>query len=783
MRKIEILEKSSWCRVLTTSSEVERYFSEVKENSLLTFDWETTGLDYDATPLLLSLHFHEDMHPAIVPVDFYFKDGISMGELARLLNKWFPKFRLVAHNAKYDMMISKVNGVSDEALKIYADTLVMIHLYNPDLEKKLETRVHLDFEVNKKTFEEWITPEDSKRKRKWTDINWDEEADTLEDVLAGYSAEDTWWETKMYKKYSPLLTTEERNIHDKIEVPLINILCDAKIRGVLINKELLLEMDEKAKEEEKRLLQKVYDHCGCVFNLNSPKQKKEIFFDKLKYPVITTTSKGQPSTDAKTFQEWANRGLQVGTDLNEYSKIHKLITGYLDTIPKLLDDENVLRGDLNSCGTKTGRCIEEHQRVMTVGGLKQIRDMKVGDLVYCYDNEGKLHIRKVLNVFRQGIKKLVRVKYQSTGDMKEGYLLCTPDHLLKTKKRGWVQAKDLHREKVYHLRSSNKYQEFGHTRPRLYGTNGVTNYLILSVKPYGEGECYDIEVEDYKNFICEELCVHNCSSSGPNLQNQPNNPDFPVRKAFVPRPGYVFVNYDYSQLELRMLAHLSGDKNYTQVFLNNEDPHGDVAKRLGITRKKAKTVNFGISYGMTKKGLAASLKISEEEAESIIYNYYKTYDGYAKWEKIIQQKACKLGYTENIFGRRRYFSELTKDPFHRDKAMYFGQLRDVVNTTVQGSGADVMKRATVATVLKLKEENIDAHFLLQVHDENLFEAKIGYDAMRCEQIMIECMQETTTLRVPLLADGKIIANWAEMHDEDLPSLPFRIDTSILVSLL
>lgn len=629
MRKIQILEKSSWCHVLTTSSEVERYFSEVKENSLLTFDWETTGLDYDATPLLLSLHFHEDMHPAIVPVDFYFKDGISMGELARLLNKWFPKFRLVAHNAKYDMMISKVNGVSDEALKIYADTLVMIHLYNPDLEKKLETRVHLDFKVNKKTFEEWITPEDSKRKRKWTDINWDEEADTLEDVLAGYSAEDTWWETKMYKKYSPLLTTEERNIHDKIEVPLINILCDAKIRGVLINKELLLEMDEKAKDEEKRLLQKVYEHCGCVFNLNSPKQKKEIFFDKLKYPVITTTRKGQPSTDAKTFQEWANRGLQVGTDLKEYSSIHKLITGYLDTIPLMLDDENVLRGDLNSCGTKTGRF----------------------------------------------------------------------------------------------------------------------------------------------------------SSANPNLQNQPNNPDFPVRKAFVPRPGYVFVNYDYSQLELRMLAHLSGDKNYTQVFLNNEDPHGDVAKRLGITRKKAKTVNFGISYGMTKKGLAASLKISEEEAESIIYNYYKTYDGYAKWEKIIQQKACKLGYTENIFGRRRYFSELTKDPFHRDKAMYFGQLRDVVNTTVQGSGADVMKRATVATVLKLKEENIDAHFLLQVHDENLFEAKIGYDAMRCEQIMIECMQETTTLRVPLLADGKIIANWAEMHDEDLPSLPFRIDTSILVSLL
>lgn len=629
MRKVEILEKSSWANIILSNDELEKYFRDHEKDSLLTFDWETTGLEYDATPLLLSLHFHGDIHPHIVPINYYFSDGLSMSSVANIFNKWFPRFKLVAHNAKYDSMISKVNGVSDEALHIYADTLIMIHLYNPDLEKQLETRVKLDFKVSKKTFEEWITPDDAKRKRKWSDIEWESEGDALEDILAGYSAEDAWWETKMYKKYAPLLTPEERAIHDKLELPLIDILRDAKIRGVLINKDLLVDMDEKAKVEEERLRQVIYEHCGCIFNLNSPKQKQEVFFDKLHYPVIKTTRSGQPATDAKTFAEWANQGLQVGQDLSEYSTLHKLITGYLDTIPDLLDEHNVLRGDLNSCGTKTGRF----------------------------------------------------------------------------------------------------------------------------------------------------------SSSGPNLQNQPNNPAFPVRQAFIPRPGYVFVNYDYSQLELRMLTHLSGDENYMQVFINGEDPHGDVAKRLGITRKKAKTVNFGISYGMTKMGLAASLKISEEEAESIIFNYYKTYKGYAKWEHTIQERAKKLGYTEDIFGRRRMFSELTKDPFHRDKAKYFAQLREVVNTTVQGSGADIMKRATVATVRRIKEEGIDAHFLLQVHDENVFEAKIGYDAIRCEQIMIDAMENTTKLKVPLIADGKIITNWAEMHDDDLPSLPFRVDTSILTTLL
>ena len=628
MRKVDILNNTSKGSIFTSIRELEKYFSDARENSLLVFDWETTGLEYDATPLLMSMCFIGD-NPVIVPIDYYFHDGLSMSEVADVCSRYFPKFRLIAHNAKYDSMISKVNGIKESSLKIYADTLIMIHLYNPDLEKKLETRVKIDFGFEKKTFEEWITPTGARRKRKWTDIDWAAEGDYLEDILASYSCEDAYFEGKVYEKYSALLTPQERAIHDKIEIPLIDILRDAKIRGVKINKELLLKMDEEARDEELYLLDSIYDECGCVFNLSSPKQKKEVFFDKLKYPVIYKTSKGAPATDSATYREWAAQGLSIGTKLDNYSKVHKLITGYLDTIPQLLDKHNVLRGDLNSCGTATGRF----------------------------------------------------------------------------------------------------------------------------------------------------------ASSNPNLQNQPNNPKYPVRKAFIPRDGYVLVNYDYSQLELRVLTHFSRDASYAKVFNTGGDPHGDVAKRLGIPRKHAKVINFGISYGMTAKGLAGNLKISEEQAQAYINNYYKTYSGYAKWEEETKKIACRCGYSEGIFGRRRYFSELTKDPFHRDNYKYFSQLREVINTTIQGSGADIMKRATVATIKRLKEEGVDAHFLLQVHDENLFEAKIGKDAFECERIMIDCMENTTKLFVPLIADGKMITNWAEMHDDNIVSAPYRFNYPEIMTLL
>ena len=619
MQKVEVYK--GYGELIESVDELESWFSRLEDNSILTFDWETTGLNYDAIPLGMSFH-QRGVPPCFVPVDFFFDNGISMMELSKICNKQFKRLRLIAHNAKYDYMISVMNGISRDVITLEADTLVMVHLYNPNLMKQLEKRVKEDFGYSKKTFEEICG-------KKWSKIDWAKDGNELLPLLAGYACEDTYWETQVYHKYKGMLDEDAWRILRKIELPLIPILADAKIRGVLIDVPLLNELHKKCEEQLIQVREDIYTEAGCVFNLNSPKQKQQIFFEKLKLPVISKTRTGTASTDSKSAVEWANMGYEIGRLLVKYSELQKLESGYLKPIPILVDDENVLRGDLNSCGTKTGRF----------------------------------------------------------------------------------------------------------------------------------------------------------SSSDPNLQNMPNNHDFPVRDAFIPRPGYLFVNYDYSQLELRVMAHMSKDPVFYDIFTHGRDPHGEVAKMLGITRKKAKVANFGVLYGLSDESFAAQFDVSVEQAHQIVEDYHKTYYGFAKWKVATENFAKKNGYVKNLFGRTRQLPMATKTRY--DKDFRFGEfakdMRRAVNTIIQGTGADIMKLATIATVNEIKRRGLDAHFLLQVHDENLIEARIE-QAKEVEQIMIDCMENTTKLCIPLEADGKIIAKWGEMKGDSISYFD-RFDYSLLSTIL
>lgn len=601
--------------------ELNGFLTSLEENSILTIDWETTGLNYDAIPLGLSLH-QRKKNPTFVPIDYYFSKGVPMSKVAELCNSHFKKLRLIAHNVKFDSMINVMNGIKDECCNFIADTLVMVHLVDPTLDKQLEKRVYQDFGYKKSTFSE-ITG------KKWDKINWGLEGDSLLDLLAGYAGEDTYWETQLYYKYKDLMDEDAWRVHDRIEMPLIKILRDAKIRGVLIDVPLLEEMGIKARDSLNKTVSNIYYIAGCVFNLNSPKQKQQVFFDKLKLPVICTTKTGQPATDSYSAEQWADMGYEIGKELVVYSELQKLLSGYIETIPALVDDDNVLRGDLNSCGTRTGRM----------------------------------------------------------------------------------------------------------------------------------------------------------ASSNPNLQNQPNNHDFPIRAAFIPRPGYVFINYDYSQLELRVMAHMSKDKKFTDIFLSGGDPHGDVAKRLGIPRKSAKVLNFGVLYGMGPDKYMATFGVTKQEAINMIEDYHRTYDGFNRWKIATENFAKKHGYVKNLFGRKRILSEAAKNPYKEsfDKKKYFGELRQAVNTIIQGTGADIVKLATIAMCKRFKENNLDAHFLLQVHDEVLIEVRKD-QMLEAEQIVIDSMRNTTKLNVPLDVDGKIINNWGEMKD-DTPSITKRFEVLNLISLL
>ena len=256
------------------------------------------------------------------------------------------------------------------------------------------------------------------------------------------------------------------------------------------------------------------------------------------------------------------------------------------------------------------------------------------------------------------------------------------------------------------------------------------------------------------------------SSSDPNLQNIPVRTDYgkQIRKAFIPGKGYdLILASDYSQIELRVLTHLSVDGNLIDSFNREEDIHTRTASEIfGVSyddvdvtlRRKAKAINFGIIYGMTEYGLKSRLSISEEEAKEYIQKYFDRYPGVKKYLKFLIDDAYKKGYTTTIFGRKRYLKELGSSNV---RIRSLGE-RFAVNTPIQGSAADIMKLSTVILFNKLKLNNIDSNIILHVHDELVLELK-ERDLEKIKKIVIESMENCVSLKVKLKVDIKTGKNW------------------------
>ena len=256
------------------------------------------------------------------------------------------------------------------------------------------------------------------------------------------------------------------------------------------------------------------------------------------------------------------------------------------------------------------------------------------------------------------------------------------------------------------------------------------------------------------------------SSSDPNLQNIPVRTDYgrQIRKAFIPGDGYdLILASDYSQIELRVLAHLSEDDNLIYSFNREEDIHTHTASEIfGVSydkvddnlRRKAKTINFGIIYGMTEYGLMSRLSITEGEAKEYIQKYFNRYPGVKKYLKFLIDDAYKRGYTTTIFGRKRYLKELGSS---NARIRSLGE-RFAVNTPIQGSAADIMKLSTVVLFNKLKSAGIDSNIILHVHDELVLELKEG-DFDKVKNIVVESMENCVSLKVDLKVDIKTGKNW------------------------
>ncbi|MBE5969507.1 MAG: DNA polymerase I [Lachnospiraceae bacterium] len=259
------------------------------------------------------------------------------------------------------------------------------------------------------------------------------------------------------------------------------------------------------------------------------------------------------------------------------------------------------------------------------------------------------------------------------------------------------------------------------------------------------------------------------SSTEPNLQNIPIRMEIgrQLRKIFIPKAGFVFIDADYSQIELRVLAHISGDENLIEAYKSDQDIHKITASKVfGIPldevtkeqRSNAKAVNFGIVYGISSFGLSNDIGISRKEAKEYIESYFKTYPGIKSFLDDVVDKAKKDGFVRTMYNRIRPIPEL-KSSNHMQKM--FGE-RVAMNSPIQGTAADIIKIAMIHVDERLRKNNYKSRLILQVHDELLIEAAKN-EAEEVKQLVIEEMQKAADLKVKLEVEANIADNWLDAH--------------------
>ena len=259
------------------------------------------------------------------------------------------------------------------------------------------------------------------------------------------------------------------------------------------------------------------------------------------------------------------------------------------------------------------------------------------------------------------------------------------------------------------------------------------------------------------------------SSSDPNLQNIPvrGEDGKEIRKAFVPEPGCLFFSADYSQIELRVMAHLSGDENMIRVFREGKDLHAATAANIykkGIDevsrdeRSKSKRANFGIIYGITMFGLAERLEIPRDEARQLINGFFETFPQVHDYMEQAKQQAREKGYVTTLFGRRRYLPDINS----RNGTVRGFAERNAINAPIQGTAADIIKVAMIHIYNRFQAEGIRSKMILQVHDELNFSV-YPEEKEQVEKIVLEEMQNAFQMQVPLVADSGWGTNWLEAH--------------------
>ncbi len=599
---IEPAKKGDY-RAITNATDLENVLSEIEDQSVVAFDLETTSADdMQAVPVGFSFA-NKACEACYVPLVAYGKRYISDEDAKAILTKHLARFKVIGQNIKYDLKVLRRWGVN--SLHPYADTMLMAWLvdsasnrYNmDDLAKK-----YLNYTTIK--FEEVVS-----KGQLFSDI-------TL-DTAVKYGAEDSDITLRLYQTLLPKLQALglDKILFD-LEMPLVEILCNMELEGVLLQPNRLENFRGDLEKEISSVQDAIFTLCGKSFNLNSPKQLQEILFGDRKLPTGKKTHSGF-STDSDVLEELsANTDDPVPPLILRYRMLNKLLSTYVLTLPSLINsDTGRIHTSFFQTGTATGRL----------------------------------------------------------------------------------------------------------------------------------------------------------SSKNPNLQNIPIRTEEgrKIRDAFVPKNGCVLMSADYSQIELVVLAHLSGDKNLKEAFMAGEDVHKDTAAKIFrvfpemVTqqqRRVAKTINFGIMYGMSAFRLSKDLKISRAEAKKFIDVYFEEYSGVRDFIEKVKTQARQDGFVRTCMGHIRYIPEMKSS----NKTVLAGAERIAVNTIIQGSAAEIMKLAMKATSKAIKENRLNSKIILQVHDEMIFE--VPNDEVEKMTVLVRsCMEKAYKLSIPLKVGLETGSSWGEMH--------------------
>ena len=604
----EEVTKQSKYELITKIKQLESWVTKIKKSSLLALDTETTGLDYmDAKLVGISLSVKSG-EAAYIPLGHQEEEQLDVNVVLKKLKPILEskKTKIVGQNIKFDRNILTRHGINLASFE--NDTMLMSYVLNSTATRhNLDALAQYYLKYKTTTFED-VAGKGVKQ------VTFDL---VPMDQAVHYASEDADITYRLHEELKSRLAKEPvlNTLLEEVEIPLITVLSDMEQAGTLVNERVLKAQSKNFSERITKLETEAYELAGQEFNLGSPKQLQEIFFEKLKYPVLQKTPGGQPSTAENVLQQ-LSEDYELPKIILEHRTLSKLKSTYTDKLPSQISPSTGrIHTSFNQTGTSTGRL----------------------------------------------------------------------------------------------------------------------------------------------------------SSSDPNLQNIPIRTEDGrrIRQAFEAPNGYQLISADYSQIELRVIAHLSKDEGLLKAFKEGQDIHSSTASEVfGVDlqevepdqRRSAKAINFGLIYGISAFGLSKQLGINRNLAAEYMDIYFSRYPGVRKYMNKTKTEAKKTGYVETLYGRRLYLPEISTGNAIRRQAAE----RVAINAPVQGTAADIMKKAMLSVNDSLKKQKIDAKLILQVHDELVVESH-EKDTEKVTKILTDSMSKAAQLSVPLEVEIGIGKNWDQAH--------------------